>query len=317
VHGVSARGATAGGAGPVTGEVAGLPLAGLGPAERAELAATDSPTGVPGLFAARRRADPSGPLLTYYDDATGERTELSATSLDNWVAKTANLIVDVTGGLGAGEPVRVALPAHWQSAVVLLAVWSAGGEPRIQPAGGPGPAEAARIAFVDEQRLTGPDSRALLAGVDDVVALSLRPFGARLAAGADHLGRAVGADVLDYAAEVPAHGDSFGAPALIAGRDGAARAALWAARRWGLATGERVLTTAGYDTAGGLLAGLLAPVAAGGSVVLCRHADRGGLARRATVEKATAFHGPGLPADTDTDTGAGTGSIRVLAAIGG
>ena len=49
------------------------------------------------LFAAAVAADPTRPLLTYYDDATGERTELSGTSLANWVAKTANLLVDRCG----------------------------------------------------------------------------------------------------------------------------------------------------------------------------------------------------------------------------
>ncbi len=77
------------------------------------------------LLAAALRRDPAGPLLTFYDDATGERTELSATTLANWVAKTANLLqdeFDVTGG----STVAVALPVHWQTAAVLLGVWSCG-----------------------------------------------------------------------------------------------------------------------------------------------------------------------------------------------
>src|SRR5579859_6537412 len=36
-------------------------------------------------------ADPARPLITFYDDATGERVELSVKTFDNWVAKTANL----------------------------------------------------------------------------------------------------------------------------------------------------------------------------------------------------------------------------------
>ncbi|NDU76176.1 TIGR03089 family protein, partial [Actinomadura sp. DSM 109109] len=44
----------------------------------------------------RRRGagDPSRPLVTFYDDAAGERVELSARTFDNWVAKTANFLVD-------------------------------------------------------------------------------------------------------------------------------------------------------------------------------------------------------------------------------
>ena len=32
------------------------------------------------------------PLVTFYDDATGERTELSGITVGNWVAKTGNLL---------------------------------------------------------------------------------------------------------------------------------------------------------------------------------------------------------------------------------
>src|SRR4051812_31192843 len=61
-------------------------------------------------------AEPSRPLVTFYDDATGERVEFSVKTFDNWVAKTANLLVD---GLGAepGAKVVLALPLHWQTAV--------------------------------------------------------------------------------------------------------------------------------------------------------------------------------------------------------
>ncbi len=45
------------------------------------------------------RRDPTGPLLTWYDEAGGERVELSATTLDNWVAKTANLLDEELLGL--------------------------------------------------------------------------------------------------------------------------------------------------------------------------------------------------------------------------
>ena len=80
---------------------------------------------VDSFFRAVVTADPSRPLLTYYDDGTGERTELSGATLDNWVAKTANLLVDGCG-LGPGDRAAVLLPPHWQTAAVLLGCWSAG-----------------------------------------------------------------------------------------------------------------------------------------------------------------------------------------------
>ena len=62
------------------------------------------------VFAAAVATDPTRPLLTWYDDATGERTELSGATLANWVAKTANLLVDEVGA-GAGRPGRRAAAA--------------------------------------------------------------------------------------------------------------------------------------------------------------------------------------------------------------
>src|SRR3954466_15202537 len=80
---------------------------------------------VPSLFAAIVAKDPSLPFLTFYDDATGERTELSGATLANWVSKTANLLVDGCG-LGPGDVAAVRLPPHWQTAAVLLGAWTAG-----------------------------------------------------------------------------------------------------------------------------------------------------------------------------------------------
>ena len=72
-------------------------------------------TTIPQVFAASIRRDPASPLLTFYDDASGDRTELSGATLDNWVSKTANLLVDGLG-LGPGDVAAVLLPPHWQTA---------------------------------------------------------------------------------------------------------------------------------------------------------------------------------------------------------
>ena len=73
------------------------------------------------------RADPVGPRITYYDDATGERIELSGATLANWAAKTGNLLRDEMGA-GPASRVAVLLPAHWQTAAVLFGVWWIGAE---------------------------------------------------------------------------------------------------------------------------------------------------------------------------------------------
>jgi len=265
--------------------------------------------GVAAALAARLRADGASPLVTFYDDATGERVELSAITLDNWVAKTANLLVD-TLGLAPGDLVGVDLPVHWLAIVVLLGAWSAGCE--VLVATGPGrddtgeaPADpteddpdgqdeadggtagrlggATQALFVAESRVDA----ALGLGADEVVALSLRPFGARMAHPV--------AGVLDFAAEVPAHGDRFAAPAPPPGQAALLARAGEVAAFAGLGHGDRLLSTAGPASPEGLLATVLAPLAVGASVVLCRHLDANlddaALARRIAAEKVTMVGG--------------------------
>src|SRR6201999_2541320 len=91
------------------------------------------------------RADPVGPRITYYDDATGERIELSGTTLANWAAKTANLLRDECD-LEPGGRVAVLLPAHWQTLAVLLGAWWCGAEVVADPAG-------AEVVCCDAERL--------------------------------------------------------------------------------------------------------------------------------------------------------------------
>ena len=65
---------------------------------------------------ARIRSGGGGePLITYYELSADERTELSAATFGNWVAKTANLLGALA--IGEGDIVRLELcdhaPGHW------------------------------------------------------------------------------------------------------------------------------------------------------------------------------------------------------------
>src|SRR4029453_14553957 len=80
---------------------------------------------VPALLRAADAAGVEQPLLTYYDDATGERTELSATALGGWAARAAGLL-RAGCGLGPGSSAAVLLPPHWLTAAALLGAWSVG-----------------------------------------------------------------------------------------------------------------------------------------------------------------------------------------------
>lgn len=210
------------------------------------------------LLARALRADATRPLLTFYDDATGERVELSVATTANWVAKTANLLVDSLD-VQPGDAVSVRLPVHWQATVVLLACWSVGADITD--------ALPARLLVTSEDELP------VESPADDVLALSLRPMGAGLLTPR--------ADVVDYAAEVLSHGDVF-TPIEESGQPLAAQA-----QAAGLPAGERVLLAAPYDDEDTIVQGLLAPLAVGGSVVLCRNLDESKLADRVATERVT------------------------------
>jgi uncharacterized protein (TIGR03089 family) len=251
-------------------------------------------------------AEPSRPLVTFYDDAAGERIELSAKTFDNWVAKTANLLVD---GLDAepGERVALALPPHWQTAVWLFACWAAGlTVVPIEPGDLAGiAASGAEIVVV-----AGAGTAAPAPAARDIVGLSLHAMGAPLRGGAP--------GVIDYAVEVRSYGDRFApytpvdadAPALIIGSPAAAEKvaetnvikntysgselveqARSAADRWGLDAQSRVLVDMPFTTLDGLLAGLIAPIHTGGSVIICRNLDKETVNQRVSVEHVTAVAG--------------------------
>ena len=104
---------------------------------------------------------PGRPFVTYYDLETGERTELSGTTTANWVAKTANLLVDELDA-EPGVRVQIALPMHWLRTVWILAAWAVGGT--VVDDGGD--------VFV-----AGPGSLTQLSPARHRVASALRPFG--------------------------------------------------------------------------------------------------------------------------------------------
>ena len=218
-------------------------------------------------------SDPAGPRITYYDDATGERIELSTATLANWAAKTGNLLRDE---LGAGPASRVAvlLPAHWQTAAVLFGIWWIGAEVVLD-----GPAD---IALCTRDRLDEADAAV---GGGEVAVLSLDPFGKPAAD--------LPVSVTDYATAVRVHGDQISperhpGPALdgrsvtevLAGAEASAAAQ-------GFTADDRVLSTALWDTADDLVDNLLAVFVARASLVQVTNPDPSLLERRRQTEKIT------------------------------
>ncbi|WP_194836243.1 TIGR03089 family protein [Nocardia sp. XZ_19_369] len=216
--------------------------------------------------------DPAGPRVTYYDDATGARIELSGLTLANWAAKTANLIRDEFG-LSPGARIAVLLPAHWQTAAVLLGCWWAGTEVVLRPD------EHAELALVTPDRLDDAD------GVAEVAALSLDAMGAPV--------RDLPVGVTDFATSVRVHGDQFLPGGAGAALDGMPVAEVFAeakksAMRQGFSEGDRVLSSTPWDTPAELIDGYLAVLAAGASLVQVVNPDPALRDRRIETERVTA-----------------------------
>ena len=87
------------------------------------------------VLAALTRTDATAPRLTFYDDGTGERIELSATTLSRWGAKAAGLLRD-DADAGPGTSLGLDLPAHWRATYWAVAGWSVGALVLVGPSAG-------------------------------------------------------------------------------------------------------------------------------------------------------------------------------------
>ena len=213
--------------------------------------------------------DPAAPLVTYYNDGTGERTELSARTLDNWVAKTASFGTDLLG-LEPGATVRLGLSRHWLGVVWVLAALRAGW--RLLDSG---PAD---LVVLDEATVA--------AGADtdgQLVCVSTRP-----------LARSFGADLPpraeDYAAEIAGCADVFHPAPPNSVADAELHALLEQAQieaaQLGLGSaGDRLLVAT--DVVGGARTLLLGALVARASLVLADGLDEARLDQVASIEKVT------------------------------
>ena len=212
-------------------------------------------TTFPDLLARRLAADPGQPLVTFYDDETGERTELSVKTFANWVSKTANLYADELM-LDPGDTLRLDLPPHWLGPVFLGAAWSCGVEL----------SDDAEVAVV------GPDG--LDRGARTTLACSLTPFATRFV---DPLPEGV----LDHGVLWPGQSDVFSpvAPSPLEVPE---------------ADDRRVLTDVDPVSAAGREL-LLALLAGAGSLVLVAHPDERQWPAHSQSERATGSLRTGQP----------------------
>ncbi|MCD4849805.1 TIGR03089 family protein [Arthrobacter sp. AK01] len=139
------------------------------------------------LMTTLRSGHSTSPRLTWYGPDS-ERVELSGRVLDNWVAKTSNLLQDELDA-EPGMAIRLDLPAHWKSFVWALAAWQLGMEVVFDET-------SADLLVTDK-----PNDDAG-AGFDAVVAVPLAALAMRWPG-------ELPSGVVDYAAEVRSHGDVF------------------------------------------------------------------------------------------------------------
>jgi uncharacterized protein (TIGR03089 family) len=250
-----------------------------------------SVSGVPALPGGGAAAAAARPLLTYYDDATGERTDLTAAALGGWAARTAALLHEGCE-LGTGDRVAVLLPPHWQTAAVLLGAWSAGVAVSFRlaataglPELGPGADEPLDATFVARPRIDDwldhvPDAR--------------HRFVLGLAPGAAPLPE-VPAGYRDYIAELGRYPDSLPAYATIRRTDAATvdgtSYGQWGSVAQGIATSldlrasDRLLVDAAEHEHP--IKWLLAPLSVGASVVVCANLDPDAVPDRVAAEGIT------------------------------
>lgn len=217
-------------------------------------------------------ASAAKPAITHYDDATGGRIELSTATLANWAAKTANWLVEEFD-IEPGDPVCVRLPAHWQTAGVLLGAFWCGAHVVTDDAG-------AAVAFVPPDETSDADETAIVA---------LDPLGQGLRTPPE-------GGAFDYLTDAKLAGDDFSpmfpiegdTPALLSATvDEVLAAARKRADELGIGSGDRVLSTLEWTLPDGVIDALLAPLAVGASIVQVSNADPAKLADRRATERTT------------------------------
>ena len=228
---------------------------------------------------------PHQPRLTFYD-AAGNRTELSTASLENWSAKVAVLLLDELGAQ-AGDVVRIDLPPGWLHLPILLGAWWAG---MVVTATDRPDAVA---AFVTD----GADAAA-----DEVFVVGNHPLGAPAEQIAPHQHDA-GTAIRPQADRFTARPGTTAHSAALADPDLSVGEIIRAAGATPVPDAPRLLSAAPWRLPDPGLSVLLAPLAAGGSLVQLHpelSTDRAAVARIAAAERVT--HTVGLAGLSGADT---------------
>lgn len=225
-------------------------------------------TTYPAALARALRTNPGRPFVTYIDDRTGERIELSLTTYANWIAKASGLLTDEYG-LERGQRIRIDLPPHWLSTVFVGAALNVGLVLTEGPA---------------DVVVLGPEAVAPVPGAV-TLACSLLPLGVRFREG-------VPPGVHDVGEEIWGQPDAYTpwdppTPSdLATGWDEATQETVMAAAARFPTNGSRLLSEADPASPPGF-ASICVPLMTNGSLVLVSGADPERLEAIAASERVT------------------------------
>lgn len=234
------------------------------------------------FFKALLEQDPAAPRITVYTEATGARLDFSAQTLQNWVAKIANMLAEELD-LEPGDTIAVNLPVSWQAAVICLGALARDIDVQLSTSGSAG-SDTAQVVFTSPERFEDYPGR-------DVVLVTEDPFGR----GVTESGGTLPVGAIDFGPTVRFYGDQYFEPttplpelvptdAAAANPDSPAGHAGQAHSGHG---GPRVLSTGWHDWAS-FRANVLEPLALGGSaVVVAGLADDSRLEEIRANERAT------------------------------
>lgn len=226
--------------------------------------------------------DPAAPRITVYTEATGARLDFSAQTLQNWVAKIANMLAEELD-LEPGDAIAVNLPVSWQAAVICLGALARDIDVQLSTSASAG-SDAAQVVFTSPERFEDFPGR-------DVVLVTQDPFGRGVA----ESGGTLPLGAIDFGPTVRFYGDQYFEPTtplteLVlsdAAADNPDSPAGPTGQAHGGPNGPRVLSTGWHDW-NSFRANVLVPLAKGGSaVVVSGLADDSRLEEIRANEKAT------------------------------
>ena len=230
--------------------------------------------------------DPAAPRITVYTEATGARLDFSAQTLQNWVAKIANMLAEELD-LEPGESIAVNLPVSWQAAVICLGALARGVDVQLSTSANTDTSAGTdttdpstpQVVFTSPERFEDFPGR-------DVVLVTEDPFGR----GVVESGGTLPLGAIDFGPTVRFYGDQYFEPTTPLPELVPTNAAANIPDSHSSHSEPRVLSTGWHDW-DSFRANVLEPLALGGSaVVVSGLADDARLEEIRANEKATELH---------------------------